>query len=307
LLADGERVTWDKLVLATGARPRTLPIPGAELPGLHYLRSVRSAQALRAAYDGARSAVIIGAGFIGMEVAATLTQKGVRCTVIEMAPRIWSALVPEVTASFIQRYFEAKGVRFLFDTGVRALEGNGRVQSVVLSDGRSIQTDLVLAGVGAALNVELAEDAGLQVDRGVVVDDLFHTSQPDIYAVGDIANFPDPIGGRVHLEHWDNALAQGRSVGRTLAGRPESFQHVAYFFSDLFDLSLNMVGYPVGWDDVEVSGDVEAGRFTTIYIKEGRTRAALMINDDAQFDHWTASVASQAPSESVQPLQPALA
>jgi hypothetical protein len=108
-------------------------------------------------------------------------------------------------------------------------------------------------------------------------------------------------------EHWDNALSQGRSVGRTLAGRPESFQHVAYFFSDLFDLSLNMVGYPMGWDEVDVSGDVEAGSFTTIYIKDGRTRAALMINDDAQFDHWTATVASQAPSESIQPRQSALA
>jgi 3-phenylpropionate/trans-cinnamate dioxygenase ferredoxin reductase component len=306
-LSDGERVSWDKLVLATGARPRTLRIPGSELPGMHYLRSVRSSQGLRAAYDGATSAVIIGAGFIGMEVAATLTQKGVRCTVIEMAPRVWPALVPEVTATFIQRYFESKGVQFLFDTGVQALTGNGRVQAVELSDGRSIQADLVLAGVGAALNVELAEDAGLQVDRGVVVDDLFRTSRPDVYAVGDIANFPDPIGGRVHLEHWDNALAQGRAVGRTLAGRPEPFQHVAYFFSDLFDLSLNIVGYPVGWDDVDVSGDVESGSFTTIYVKEGRTRAALMINDDAQFSHWTASVASQAPIESVQPLQRALA
>ena len=292
-LEGGETVAWDKLVLATGARSRHLQIPGSGLPGLHYLRSLGSAQELQAAYADAKTAVIIGAGFIGMEVAATLTQQGVFCTVIEMAPRMWPALVPEVTSSYIQRYFEAKGVRFLLNTGVEALEGDGQVQSVALSNGTSVPADLVVAGVGAALNVELAAEAGLRVDRGVVVDDLFRTSSLDVYAVGDIANFPDPIVGQIHLEHWDNALAQGRAVGQTLAGRPEPFRHVAYFFSDLFDLSLNMVGYPAGWDDIEVRGDVEAGTFTTVYVRHGRVRAALMVNDDADFDHWTSVVAAE--------------
>jgi 3-phenylpropionate/trans-cinnamate dioxygenase ferredoxin reductase subunit len=292
-LEGGETVAWDKLVLATGARSRHLQIPGSGLPGLHYLRSLGSAHELQAAYADAKTAVIIGAGFIGMEVAATLTQQGVFCTVIEMAPRMWPALVPEVTSSYIQRYFEAKGVRFLLNTGVEALEGDGQVQSVALSNGTSVPADLVVAGVGAALNVELAAEAGLRVDRGVVVDDLFRTSSLDVYAVGDIANFPDPIVGQIHLEHWDNALAQGRAVGQTLAGRPEPFRHVAYFFSDLFDLSLNMVGYPAGWDDIEVRGDVEAGTFTTVYVRHGRVRAALMVNDDADFDHWTSVVAAE--------------
>jgi 3-phenylpropionate/trans-cinnamate dioxygenase ferredoxin reductase subunit len=292
-LEGGETVAWDKLVLATGARSRHLQIPGSGLPGLHYLRSLGSAHELQAAYADAKTAVIIGAGFIGMEVAATLTQQGVFCTVIEMGPRMWPALVPEVTSSYIQRYFEAKGVRFLLNTGVEALEGDGQVQSVALSNGTSVPADLVVAGVGAALNVELAAEAGLRVDRGVVVDDLFRTSSLDVYAVGDIANFPDPIVGQIHLEHWDNALAQGRAVGQTLAGRPEPFRHVAYFFSDLFDLSLNMVGYPAGWDDIEVRGDVEAGTFTTVYVRHGRVRAALMVNDDADFDHWTSVVAAE--------------
>ena len=294
-LEGGEVVGWDQLVLATGARSRHLQIPGSDLPGLHYLRSLGSADKLQASYAGAKTAVIIGAGFIGMEVAATLTQRGVSCTVVEMAPRMWSALVPEVTASSIQRYFEGRGVRFLLNTGVEALEGDGRVQSVVLSNGESLPADLVVAGVGAALNVELAAEAGLRVDRGVVVDDLFRTSHPDVYAVGDIANFPDPIAGQIHLEHWDNALAQGRAVGQTLAGRPAPFRHVAYFFSDLFDLSLNMVGYPAGWDDIELRGDPETGAFTTVYFRHGRVRAALMVNDDANFDHWTSVVAAESP------------
>jgi 3-phenylpropionate/trans-cinnamate dioxygenase ferredoxin reductase subunit len=298
-LEGGETITWDQLVLATGARARRLRIPGSDLAGLHYLRSLGSARELQAAYAGAKTAVIIGAGFIGMEVAATLTAKGVSCTVIEMAPRLWSALVPEDTAAFIQRYCEARGVRFLFNTGVDALTGDGRVQSVATSDGDSIPADLVVAGVGAALNVELAEEAGLRVDSGVLVDDLLRTSYPNIYAVGDIANFPDPIVGQIHLEHWDNALAQGRAVGQTLAGRPEPFRHVAYFFSDLFDLSLNMVGYPAGWDDVVVRGDTGTGTFTTVYLQQGRVRAALMVNDDADLDRWTSVVAADMSNKNV--------
>lgn len=294
-LEGGETVGWSRLVLATGARSRRLQLPGSELTGLHYLRSLGSAQVLQAASAGAKTAVIIGAGFIGMEVAATLTQKGIACTVLEMAPRMWPALVPEVTASAIQRYFETRGVRFIFGTGVEALEGDERVRSVRLSTGETVAADLVMAGVGASLNVELAAEAGLRVDRGVVVDDLFRTSCPAVYAVGDIANFPDPIAGHIHLEHWDNALAQGRAVGRTLAGQPEPFRHVAYFFSDLFDLSLNMIGYPMGWDEIEVRGDSKADAFTTVYIKNGRVRAALMINDDADFDYWTGTVEAETP------------
>lgn len=200
----------------------------------------------------------------------------------------------------MKRYFEVKGVHFLFNTSVQALEGDSRVQSVALSDGSSIPADLVVAGVGAALNVELAENAGLRVDHGVIVDDLFRTSHPNMYAIGDIANFPEPIAGHIHLEHWDNALAQGRAVGKTLVGHPEPFQHVAYFFSDLFDLSLNMIGYPAGWDDIQLRGNLEAGTFTTVYLKEGIIRAALMVNDDAEFNNWSKVVAAQTPIERVE-------
>jgi 3-phenylpropionate/trans-cinnamate dioxygenase ferredoxin reductase subunit len=176
---------------------------------------------------------------------------------------------------------------------VTAIVGEGRAQRVVLAGGETLAADLVVAGVGAALNTGLAEAAGLETDRGVVVDDHFQTSDPRIYAVGDIASFPDPVGGRLHLEHWDNALNQGRALGKTLAGQGEPFEHVAYFFSDLFDLSLNMVGYPAGWDDVIVRGDPADDRFTAIYVKDGIVRAALMINDDEHFDAWTRMVAAQ--------------
>lgn len=295
VLSDGERVPYGTLVLATGARPRRLPVPGGDLPGVHLLRSLRSSDELRDAYAGAKRAVIIGAGFIGIEVAASLTQKGVSVTVVEMAPRMWSAIVPPVVSDFVQHYFSARGVDFRFDAGVRAVEGDGRAQRVVLASGETLEADLVVAGVGAVLNAELAEKAGLPVERGVLVDEYFRTSDPSIYAIGDIANFPDPIGGRVHLEHWDNALNQGRAMGEILAGHHEPFRHVAYFFSDLFDLSLNMVGYPAGWDDVLVRGDPSEDRFTTVYVKGGVVRAALMINDDEHFDAWTRLVEARQP------------
>lgn len=295
VLAGGDRIGYDTLVLATGARSRRLPVPGGDLPGVFYLRSLRSAEELRRAYEDATRAVIVGAGFIGMEVVASLTQRGIACTVVEMAPRMWSAIVPPAVSAFIQRYYAARGVSFRFNAGVAAIEGKERAERVVLADGGVLPADLVVAGVGAVLNTGLAEAAGLEVERGVVVDEHFRSSDPHIYAIGDIAAFPDPIGGRVHLEHWDNALHQGRALGQTLAGQGDRFEHVAYFFSDLFDLSLNMVGYPSGWDDVIVRGDPADDRFTVVYARGGVVSAVLMINDDRHFDAWTQLVKSRQP------------
>jgi 3-phenylpropionate/trans-cinnamate dioxygenase ferredoxin reductase subunit len=286
LLAGGEAVPFEKLVLATGARPRRLPVPGADLPGVFTLRSLRSSEDIRAAYGRAERAVIIGAGFIGMEVAATLTRRGVACTVVEALPRMWARIVPPAVADFIQRSFEERGVTFRFGKGVAAIEGDDRARFVRLEGGEELPADVVVAGVGVQLNTGLAETSGLPVERGIVVDEQFRTAHPDVFAIGDVASFPDPIGGRLHLEHWDNALQQGRAVGATLAGSSAPFDHVAYFFSDLFDLSLNMIGYPEGWDDIIVRGDPDTGKFTAIYVREGVLRAALMINDDAQFDAW---------------------
>jgi 3-phenylpropionate/trans-cinnamate dioxygenase ferredoxin reductase component len=289
-LAGRDSIEYGTLVLATGARPRRLNAPGGDLEGVWYLRSLKSSERLREAYAKARQAVIVGAGFIGMEVAATLTQKGVACTVVEMGPRMWPRLVPEDAAAAFQRYCESKGITFQFGIGVAAIQGEGKVSSVKLENGAVLPADLVVAGVGAELNTELAQEAGLSVDAGVVVNEYFETSDPHVYAVGDIANFPDPIGGQMHLEHWDNALNQGRALGKILAGRREAFAHVAYFFSDIFDLSINMIGYPVDHDETKTSGDVNKPSFTTTYLKDGTVVAALLVNDDAEFDEWTRRV-----------------
>jgi 3-phenylpropionate/trans-cinnamate dioxygenase ferredoxin reductase subunit len=294
-LSTGEVLRFGKLVLATGARPRRLRAPGSDLQGVHYLRSLGSSTRLREESTAGGKAVMIGAGFIGMEVAASLTQRGVACTVVEMAPRMWARIVPEVVSTFIQRYFEQRGVRFSFGRGVQALAGTDRVEAVILEDGVTLPADLVVAGLGAELNTKLAETAGLETNGGVVVDEYLRTSHPDVYAIGDIAAYPDPIAGRVHLEHWDNALQQGRAVGRTLAGQPEPYEHVAYFFSDMFDLSLHMVGYPADWDDIVVRGAPESGSFTTIYVKDGVIRAVLELNDSGRIGTWRRLIRARQP------------
>lgn len=283
---DGETVGYDRLVLATGATPRALTLPGADLDGVYSLRSLGDADALRQASAHAAHAVIVGAGFIGMEVAASLAQRGINCTIVELAPRVWPRLVSAATSEFMQRYFEQRGIRFIFGREIDRFDGPERVTSVVMAGGERIEADLVLAGVGVTLNTQLAAGAGLSVDQGVVVDRYLRSSHPNVFAIGDIANFPDPIGGRLHLEHWDNALHQGRTVGKTLAGTPTAFQHTAYFFSDLFDLSVNMLGYPIGADRTLVRGTVSDGRFTNLYLRDGVLQAVLMINDDAYFAEW---------------------
>ncbi|HZU14024.1 MAG TPA: FAD/NAD(P)-binding oxidoreductase [Chloroflexota bacterium] len=296
-VADGERLSFGRLVLATGARPRRLPIPGNDLPGVYYLRSLASADDLRAGAERAERAVIVGAGFLGLEVAATLAQRGISCTVVETAPRVWPQLVPPLVSDFIRTAFEARGVRFRFGRSVRFVGGGDRADHVVLDDATVLETDLVVVGVGVLLNTELAQDAGLTVDHGVAVDSVFRTAHPDVYAIGDIARFPDPIAGPIHLEHWDNALHQGRSLGAHLAGAGTPFDHVAYFFSDLFDLSLNMVGYPGEWDDVIVRGVPGDGRFTAVYLQQGEVRAVLMVNDDHEFDRWVDLVRQRFPAD----------
>ncbi len=292
---DRETVEYEKLVLATGATPRVVALRGAHLEGIYSLRSLTDSNKLKAASAEARRVLIIGAGFVGMEVAASLTQRGLECTVVEIAPRVWPRIISEATSNFMQRSFEKRGVRFIFGRGIAELDGNEHVSAAVLEDGERVETDLVIAGVGVTLNTRLAAQSGLAVENGVVVDGYLRTSDPDVYAIGDIANFPDPVGGRIHLEHWDNALHQGRAVGNTLAGAPEPFHHGAHFFSDVFDLSLNMLGYPADPDTILVRGNPADGQFTNLYVKDGQLRAAFMINDDRHFDAWRRLIEARQP------------
>jgi 3-phenylpropionate/trans-cinnamate dioxygenase ferredoxin reductase component len=288
-LADGEALGFGTAVIATGARSRRLSLKGGALPGVYYLRSLASSKLLRQAYQGAQRAVLVGGGFIGMEVASVLTQHGVQCTVLDGGPRVWPRVVPEIVSSFMEGYYRDHGVTLRFGQRVSELSGDNQVDAVVLEGGESFPADLVVAGAGAVLNIGLAQDAGLKVDRAIIVDEYLRTSHPDVFAIGDVTSFPDPIAGRIHVEHWDNALDQGQILGKTLAGQPTVFDRVAQFFSNVFDLSLNLVGYPEDWERVIVRGDLTDGHlreapFRVIYVKDGVVRAALLVNPRGTLD-----------------------
>lgn len=278
-LAGGETVAGERLLLATGGRPRTLPVPGVELEGVFTLRTVDDAEAIRAVARRSEHAVLIGAGFIGMELAASLAAMDVSPVVVEQEARVWPRLLPPGIAEFIRSYLEERGVRFRLSSRVEALQGPARVRRVLLEDGVEIPCDLVVVGIGIRPNVELAAGAGLAVQDGVVVDKFGETSHAHIYAAGDVARFPDPVfGDACRVEHWDHAKAHGRCIGRNMAGDRTAYDHLSYFFSDVFDLSLNVFGRPAEADRTVVRGDVGTGRALVFCAAEERIVGVLAIN-----------------------------
>ena len=277
-LSSGERLSFDKLLLATGGRVRRLGVPGADLTGVHYLRTVDDCESLARELQPGRRLAVVGAGFIGSEVAASAREKGLEVTMIEVLPvPLQKALGPEVGRIYAEIHRE-HGVELVLGEGVERFEGDGRVRAVVTSSGRRIECDLVLVGVGIAPAAELAEAAGLEVDNGIVVNEFCETSHSDVYAAGDVANFYSPVlGRRLRVEHWHNAQNQGAAAARSMLRR-EPYAEVPWFWSDQYDLNMQYVGYADGWDEVVFRGDVEGRRFTAFYLREGRLEAALAIN-----------------------------
>jgi 3-phenylpropionate/trans-cinnamate dioxygenase ferredoxin reductase subunit len=250
-LSDGDHLHYDKLLLATGSSPRTLDVPHADLGGIHYLRRVGQSEHLRDAFGSGGRIVVVGAGWIGLEVTAAARRHGVDVTVIEPQPTpLYAVLGEEVGAVFGQLHRD-HGVDLRTSTGVEGFEGSGgRVTGVRTSTGDVVEADLVVVGVGIRPNVELAEVAGLDVDNGVLVDELLQTSDPSIWAAGDVANAVNPLlGTRVRVEHWANADGQGKAAGRSMAGRGEPYAKLPYFFTDQYDLSMEYHGFVSPRDD----------------------------------------------------------
>ncbi len=248
-LSDGESLGYDHLVLATGARNRTLPVPGAELDGVRQLRGLADADALKAAIASARDIVVVGAGFIGLEFAAVAAARGLSVTVIEAADRPMARAVSPEIGQFFQGAHEAMGVRFAFGAGVAAILGrDGRVASVALADGRELEADLVLVGIGVLPNRELAADADLPAEDGVRVDAFLATPDPAISAIGDCARFPSPFAhgltpdGTVRIESVQNAIDQGRCLAARLVGRPAPYGALPWFWSDQGPHKLQIAG-----------------------------------------------------------------
>ena len=278
-LADGATLEFDKLLLATGARPRKLRVPGAALPGVHYLRTLSDCEALRDEARRGRRAVVIGAGFIGMEVAASLTQLGVQVTVLEAAPSIWSRFLDERLAGHFQRYYESKGISFRVGVTPTAVQGEERARAVTTASGEEIPCDFVCVGVGIEPNTELAAEAGLKVENGVVTNEHLETSHPDVYAAGDVVSYYDPVFEKQRrVEHWGHAEYTGLLAAQNMAGERSKYDLLSYVWSDIFGLHLEFAGEEKEYDQLLVRGSLAENAFIVLYVKLGILRAYLAIN-----------------------------
>ena len=283
-LADGERLTYDRLLLCLGAQSRRLTCPGAALPGVHYLRGIADVAPIQAGFKPQARVVIIGGGYIGLETAATSRKMGCEVTVLEMADRIMNRVV----APSVSRYFAAEhvshGVNIICDTRVVCLEGRDRVERVVCADGSSHAADLVVVGVGAVAATDLASKAGLACDNGIVVDEYCRTSDAAIYAAGDCTNHPSPrFGRRVRLESVDNAFEQAKTAALNMLDRAVTHDRVPWFWSDQFDNKLLIVGLSQDYDRQVLRGDPASRSFSVCYLKGRELLAVEAVNHSKDY------------------------
>jgi len=279
-----DEVAYDKLILAVGSRVRKLQVEGSDLEGIHYLRSIADADGIRAAVSTGKRVVIVGAGYIGLEVAAVCRQHGLDVTVIEMADRVLSRVVSPQVSDFYQKTHDSHGVRLLLSTGVSRFHGNGKVHTVITSDGQTLAADFVVIGVGILPNVELAKSAGLEINDGIVVDDQCRTSDLDIYAVGDCTSHPNAIyDTQLRLESVHNALEQAKTAASNICGVETHYSQVPWFWSDQYDLKLQIAGLSQGYDKAILRGDPESASFSCLYLKDGILIAVDAINAPKDF------------------------
>lgn len=279
-LSDGQTLGFDKLLLATGASARRLPIPGSDLGGVFTLRTIEDADAIRAAAQPGKRALVIGGSFIGSEVAASLAQLGTDVTVVFLESRLLERIAPPALSDVVQAMYRSHSVRLMPATKPVSLLGDWTVSRAALDNGSLLDVDLVVMGVGVQLDTALAADAGLARNKqgAVVVDDQLRTSHPAVYAAGDIAEWPDAtFGRRLRVEHWDVARTQGLRAGRNMAGEAKPYTAMPYFFSEIFSLSFEVWGDLSTWDSTVLRGNVESGSFALYYFEGGRVTGVLAV------------------------------
>jgi 3-phenylpropionate/trans-cinnamate dioxygenase ferredoxin reductase subunit len=278
-LQGGEEVAFGKALIGTGAIVNILRVEGAENEGIHYLRAFGNADAIRADAEAAEHVVLIGGSYIGTEVAASLTAKGTKCTIVAMEDVVLSRTFGAEAGRWFQEKLESNGVTFHGGEELEAFEGDGRVKAVVTKSGRSIECDAVVVGAGVKADAMLAERAGLEVENGIVCDSKLETSVEGIYAAGDCCSYDSVIHGRrLRVEHWDVAMQQGLHAAGNMLGAERDYDVVPYFFSDLADwASLEYVGPAQDWDEGVWRGDRDAGEFSVWYLKDGRVAGALSV------------------------------
>ncbi len=282
-LEDGEPLAFTDLVIATGSRPRRLDAPGADLGNVFHLRSLEDAGAIRSAFQAGRRLVVVGGGYIGLEIASTAKGLGLDVCVIEAADRILGRVTAPEMSDYYARAHRSRGIDVRLSTAVRSFEGTGFVESVDC-DGESIPADVVVIGIGVVPETELAAAAGIRCDDGIVVDERCATSAGHVYAVGDCTRHPNSILGRtLRLESVHNALEQARTAASNIAGTPSKYEQVPWFWSDQFDLKLQMVGLSQGYDTIVRRGSMDADDFAMFYLRDGVLIAVDAVNRPREF------------------------
>jgi 3-phenylpropionate/trans-cinnamate dioxygenase ferredoxin reductase component len=280
---NGDTVEYEKLLIATGSRPRKLSIEGSDLEGIHYLRTIADVDGISEAMKTAKSVCIVGGGYIGLEVASVAVVAGLEVNVLEMEDRILQRVTTPEMSEFYHDLHTGRGVNIHVNTGCSGFEGDGRVERVLCGD-TSIEADLVIVGIGIIPNIELAIDAGITCENGILVDDHCRTSDPDIYAAGDCTYHPNPILGRsLRLESVPNAMDQARTATANMLGGDKIYAAVPWFWSDQYELKLQMVGFSADGDTQVIRGDKAVNQFAVFYLKEGAVVAVDAVNSPREF------------------------
>ena len=278
-LADGRALDYDRLLLATGAEPNQISIGGAELDGVHYLRTLADCDALRQRLATGGRVLVVGAGWIGSEFAAVARQRGLDVTVVDPSSLPLEHIFGAEIGAFYRDVHRNHGVELMLGEGVEAFEGEGAVQRVRTTAGRVIECDFVVVGIGATPRVELARDAGLEIDNGILVDEKLQSSAPNVFAAGDVARAMHLFyGERIRVEHWSNALNQGPAAAHAMLGKPVSYDRIPYFFSDQHDVGMEYSGHAPKWDEVVFRGDPAQGEFIAFWLRDGCVLAGMNVN-----------------------------
>lgn len=283
-LEGGNTLTYDKLALCTGARVRKLDIPGSDLKGVHYLRTLADAEAIQRDVSANRKAVIVGGGYIGLETAASLRKLGMEVTVLEMMSRVLERVTAPELSDYYTKLHESHGVKIILNAQAQAILGNDKAQQVQCNNDLVLDADLVIIGIGVIPNTELAAAAGLVVENGILVDEFACTNDPDIVAAGDCTFHPnDLLGFHLRLESVPNAMEQAKTAAASICGKPKAYHALPWFWSDQYDIKLQIAGFNKGYERVVLRGDPDSNQFVAWYLQDNKVLAADCINSSKEF------------------------